>query len=66
MKLNIYMKSGNVIPIHGVKEWKINTKGNSVTTLSIEYTWFAMRVYSKERLLVMTIDLSQIEAVTIG
>lgn len=66
MKLNIYMKSGNVIPVHGVKEWKVNTIGNSVTTLSIKYTWFAIRVYSRERLLVGSIDLSQIEAITIG
>lgn len=66
MKLNIYMKSGNVIPVHGVKEWKANTWENSVITLSIEYTWFAMRVYSRERLIVRSIDLSQIEAITIG
>lgn len=66
MKLNIYMKSGNVIPVHGVKEWKANTRGNSVITLSIAYTRFAMRVYSRERLIVRSIDLSQIEAITIG
>jgi len=66
MKLNIYMKSGNVIHIHGVKSWDANKTGDRVSFLKITYTWFALHVYCKERLLVKSINLSQIEAITIG
>lgn len=63
MKLNIYMKSGNIITVGGVKEYKVINKGDEIIHLTIE-----QRPYMKffaDKLLVNSINLSQIEAVTI-
>lgn len=63
MKLSIYMKSGNVIRIRNVKDYEFKMNGNSVSSLKIETHG---RIFGGPRLLVQTIDLSQIEAVTRG
>jgi len=60
MKINIYMKSGNKINLRGVKKWEFESKGEHVTKLYIQRHWWAWG----EKLIVTTINLSQIEAVT--
>lgn len=61
MNLTIYMKSGNAIKLTGVKDYKIENIGNNITgiTLTQDLHWW---LFSR-RLLVKTINLSQIEAV---
>lgn len=66
MVLNIYMKSGNRLRLRGVKEWKFNTRGNEVVGITIERSRFATWFGTGERLIVSTIDMSQIEAVTVA
>jgi hypothetical protein len=61
--LTIYLKSGNTIRLPFIKEWTIRTSGNKVTHLEIKrlgiFDWLPTR-----KLLVTSIDLSQIEAIT--
>lgn len=63
MKLSIYMKSGNVIRIRNVKNYEFKMNGNNVSSLRIDT---GMKIFGGPRLLVQTIDLSQIEAVVRG
>lgn len=58
MKLSLYMKSGNVIQVSGIKDWKIEYRGNEVTSISIKYGWWKIG----PRLVLGSLDLSQIEA----
>lgn len=60
MRINIFMKSGSVIALSRVRKWEIGFTRNQVTSLSIEY----YRWSAKERLIVGSIDLSNIEAMT--
>lgn len=61
--LTLYMKSGNKIRLRHVSEWEAKVKGNSITSLSITRTkWLDW--LPKEKLVVGSIDLSQIEAIT--
>ncbi len=57
------MKSGNKIVVPYISDWKVNSKGNQVVGLSITYSRLA-NILPSQKLLVSTIDLSQIEAVT--
>ena len=61
--LTIYMKSGNTIRLPFIKGWTIRTSGNTVTHLEIKrlglFDWLPIK-----KLLVTSIDLSQIEAIT--
>lgn len=59
MKLKIYMKSGNIVTQGGVKDYKIYYEGNEVKQLSIDLYWWGRR-----RLIMSSLDLSQIEAIT--
>ena len=61
MKLNIFMKSGNKIEVYGVKNWEIKYAGDVITKLSIDYRWLSLK---SDRLIVGSIALSQIEAIT--
>lgn len=63
MKLKLYMKSGNVITVNRVKDWKIKWEGNCVTFLSIERhkPFFT----ADERPIMGSIDLRQIEAIAV-
>lgn len=61
--LHIYMKSGNVINLHFVKSWKVEVNGNTVTHLTIKVSPLAQFFYS-QRLIVSSIALDQIEAIT--
>jgi hypothetical protein len=62
MILRIYMKSGNVLRLPNITEYEVETKGDNIVGLKIERkdTWWG----SGEKLLVSSINLSQIEAVT--
>jgi hypothetical protein len=61
MKLNIFMKSGNKIEVYGVKNWEIKYSGDVITGLSIAYRFFSLK---SDRLIIGSIALSQIEAIT--
>lgn len=65
MIINVYMKSGNRLRLRGVKSWKVDSRGNEVVGLSITPSRFA-KWWGVEQAIVSTIDLSQIEAVTVG
>lgn len=63
MKLTIYMKSGNVIKLDKVEDWNFKYSGDEITSLSIKQSskfWFK----PKNKLLVESINLSQIECIT--
>jgi hypothetical protein len=57
MTLEIYMKSGNMIQINRVTEYTFNNNSDGVNKLSMT------QHNGGRKLLVSTIDLSQIEAV---
>lgn len=59
MKLEIYMKSGNVIKINGVKTWKVRYEGDDIVYLELSYKRFPLS--NRRRLAVGSINLSQIE-----
>ena len=63
MKVTIYMKSGNKINVNFVKDLKINYQSNLITRLQIERSKLGMFLGFK-RLMVESVDLSQIEAIT--
>ena len=60
MKLSIYMKSGNVITTDGVVDYKVSNRGNTIT--NFEVTW---ENPVDNKLLLNTLDLSNIEGVTV-
>lgn len=60
MKLNIYMKSGNVIRLRGILKWETSTNDDGVSRLFIE----RRKRFFGEKLVISTIDLGQIEAIT--
>lgn len=66
MRLNLYMKSGNIIVVRGVKEWKVRAEGNLIVLLHIERTWLANHLWKPTKLVMSSLDLSQIEAITIN
>ena len=60
MKLTIYMKSGNKIVLRFIKAYQVQKVENRIVGLTITRTQF----WPGQRLMVKTIDLSQIEAIT--
>lgn len=62
MKLTIYMKSGNVITVRGVKAWNGQYSGNTITKLQIVRYWIPFMA-PKAKLIMGSVDLSQIEAI---
>ena len=60
MTLRIYMKSGNCIVLPHVKEYKITNRGDEIIGVELK----RRGIWSGENLLVKTIALSQIEAIT--
>ena len=56
--LKIYMKSGNVITLKRITEWKVKSER---TVVSLEIT---RKKYGQERLIMNSLDLSQVEAIT--
>ena len=63
MQLNFYMKSGSCLKLKGIKSYEFKSSGNDITYISLEYGSPA-RWLRSDRLLIGTINLSQIEAVT--
>ncbi|MCK5020053.1 MAG: hypothetical protein KAS32_23570 [Candidatus Peribacteraceae bacterium] len=60
MKLEIYMKSGNVIKLHGIKDWKIRYTNDTITYFQL----IPHRFVFKRRILAMgALALGQIEAI---
>lgn len=64
MKLTIYMKSGNAIKLSGIEEYKIENKGNEIVGLTLKQKRRIFGVVPTNTLLVKTISLDQIEAIT--
>jgi len=62
MKLTIYMKSGNVITVRGIKDWEIRFDNNGVNSLHIR-RYSLPFMAPKARLIMGSVDLSQIEAI---
>lgn len=65
MRIRIYMKSGNIITLHGVKDVNITrcpVEGN-IDWIKIEREWY-MKYLPCERLLGLALANSQIEAIT--
>lgn len=60
MKLNIYMKSGNVIRLRGILKWETSTNDDGVSRLFIE----RRKRFFGEKLVMSSIDLGQVEAIT--
>ena len=58
------MKSGNKIIVDKAAKWSVKNDGNKVTSLFIEQKTKGL-FKCKNELLVSTIDLSQIECVTV-
>ena len=63
-KLTIYMKSGNTIELKGVKDWEVRATDESVVYLKIKYRTGLFA--PKNKLIITTITLSQIEAIVKG
>ena len=61
--LTFYMKSGNKIVIPFIKDYKMKTNGDQIIELTITKSWLAL-IFPTPKLIVSTISLSQIEAVT--
>lgn len=59
MVILIHMKSGKTLKVTGVKDYTFKYKGNEITFIGITYNTFRFG----KRLLVETLDLSQIEAI---
>ena len=64
MKLKIYMKSGNIIKLYGVEEYKIENIGNEIVGITLKQKHRIFGVILADKLLVKTIALDQVEAVT--
>lgn len=60
--LTIYMRSGNVIKVRGLKDWTIEAQGNTVTKVSLKRSKLA-GFLGIPILVLSAVDLSQIEAV---
>lgn len=60
MKLTIYLKSGNKIVLPFIKDYNIRNSGDEIISLEIVRHSF----WPGQKLLVKTIALSQIEAIT--
>jgi hypothetical protein len=61
--LTIYLRSGNQLRLPHIQDWKIRTTGGKITYLSITKGWLA-NLLPHPKLVVESIDLSQIEAIT--
>ena len=62
--LTFYMKSGNKIVADKVTKFRVENNGNKVTSLLVEQKTKGI-FKCKNELLISTIDLSQIECVTV-
>ena len=64
MTLRLYMKSGNIITLERIKSWKVKSNAESITLLEIEEE--PDHTFSKvvERVIMTSIQLQQIEAIT--
>lgn len=60
MKVTVYMKSGNQLVQRAVRDYSVKNIGDEITGLEIKLHW-----WGKRTLLVGTVALSQIEAVSV-
>lgn len=61
MKLTFHTKSGNKIVQRGVREYEFQNRGNEIVGVTLRLNGF----YFGPKLLLGTMDISQIEAVTV-
>ena len=65
MKLTFYMKSGNVIEQRGVKDWELRSDpAGGINYISI--TYFKDLFLPRKRLIITSLDLTQVEAIVRG
>jgi len=64
MILTIYMKSGNAIKLTGIDEYKIENRGNEIVGVTLKQKPKILGIFPRDKLLVKTIAMDQIEAVT--
>ena len=57
------MKSGNTLRLPFIKDWGIRVSNEEIISLRIERHWLATWLHT-EKLVVESINLSQIEAIT--
>lgn len=62
MTLKIYMKSGNILKVDKVTEWKVQYQEDNITYLSVTQTTKGF-FKCKNHLQVETVSLNQIEAI---
>lgn len=64
-KLTFYMKSGNVIEQRGVKDWELRSDpSGGINYIKIEYRTGLFT--SKRKLIITSLDLTQVEAIVQG
>jgi hypothetical protein len=63
--LALWMKSGSKIRIPFVTDWSFKTDGEHVTYFKIEQNQFLRKLFRAPALVVTTISLADIEAVTV-
>jgi len=60
MRLHIHMKSGKTLTQRGVKDYSYKYNNNQITAISIELRWWA-----RKSILITSLDMKSIEAMTI-
>jgi hypothetical protein len=60
----IYMKSGNQIKLKHVKDIKYTPAASGISSLEVIRTWYGTHLSSSFNLLVRSICLEQVEAIT--
>lgn len=66
MKMTIYMKSGNTIHLKNIKDYTIGNTGNEITKIELTQKDKFLGIFKYKKLLIKTIAMDQIEAVTIN
>lgn len=62
MKLNLFMKSGNVITVNGIQKVNIRYNGNVISYISVERKY--ARYFCFTTLMVESLSIADIEAIT--
>ena len=64
MTLRLYMKSGNIITLERIKSWKVRSDDETITGFEIEEEPDNTFTKVVERVIMASIQLQQIEAIT--
>lgn len=64
--LRLYMKSGNVIVQRGVKEWNVTWDYEDDRLERLQITLTRWRILRGQRVVLTSLDLNQVECITIS